>query len=295
MKYKTRYITEGAMMVAFIATLLILNRQTANLMEGILYWLIALPMSVYLVRNGTQSSIIVYVSCMLVALMFSTITTIFYLFAGLSTGFIYGYGLLKRWRNRILLVLSIVSQLILNFIVVVVFAELFGYNIMDEFKDIITIVAQFDFLDNSSNLTIMVLVVIYIGSSILTGIVLHVITHQVLLRLRCDIEPLKDLRDIALPKGLGIVVVVGWGLYMLSSLHLLPKEWDVYIFVLYIIAFLIGTSNGILAGMAYAIHIKNRALVMAVMIAAFIPGLNNLVLWFGIYDIFSGFHVQLGK
>lgn len=292
---KTKQISEGAMMIALISLLLIINRQMANVLENIIAWVIALPMLVYCVRYSWRASLLVFVSCLLMSLILAAPTTIFYLFSALSTGLIYGYGVRKGWQNRVLLLLSVGMQMITMLLTVLVLSSIFGYNINEEFLTLFNLIQSVEGIGDSQSIVWLFLGVIYIGSSLLQGILIHVLAHMLLARLRIKARPLKQIWELVYPKWVGVFVVISWLAYMGSSLGLFSTNIRSYILMVYVIGSMIGISSGLLVILTYAIKEQKKSLLMVACIIGFIPGVNNLVLWLGIYNIFSGFHQKIGN
>ncbi|MDF9824786.1 uncharacterized protein YybS (DUF2232 family) [Breznakia sp. PF5-3] len=292
---KTKQISEGAMMIAMIGIFLLINRQTANFLEDAISWLISLPMIVYCTKYGLKASLIVCVSCLLLSFMIAAPTTIFYLFSALIVGVMYGYGVSKKWKNAHLLILCIIMQLITMLITVLVLSEIFGYNILSEFRELLKIVQSVETIENSKTITGLFLLIIYIGTSILQGILIHVVAHILLKRLHVDVLPLKQLQEVVFPKWMAYFVGISWLLYMLSSLGMFDKTISSYVFMVYAIAFIIGVSSGLITLLTYAMKEQKRSLIFISMVLCFVPGINNLILWLGIYDMFTGFHQKIGS
>ena len=57
MNQKTLKITYGAMIVALFGVLLLINRQTGGMFEGIMMFLLPIPMVAYAARYGWKTSI----------------------------------------------------------------------------------------------------------------------------------------------------------------------------------------------------------------------------------------------
>ena len=295
MKSKTRQITEGAMMIACIAVILLINRQSANFLEVMIFWLLSLPIIVYVVRYGVRAATIVSVSSMCTAILFSTFTGIFYLFSALGIGLIYGYGLNKGYKNGILLTISIMGQLLVTFITAVVMASIFGIDLTKEFIDLTNLMSTMAIATDTKTMVMSIIALLYIGSAVLQGIVVHAASHLLLIRLRINIRTLKPLQKIKLPRWLGYPVVMGWLLYLLSGLNIFSEKLQPYIFVIYFIALIVGVANGLLALLSYLIKKGKRNLVVFVLLVCFVPGINNVVLMIGIVEFFWGFPPEMGS
>ena len=295
MKSKTRAISEGAMMIACIAVLLLVNRQSASFFESMLFWLLSLPMVVYVVRYGAKIGIVVFVSCMLTSLLFSTFSGIFYLFSALLIGLVYGYGIYKKYSNGILLAFSILAQLVVTFLTTWVLAGIFGYNIAKEVVDLTNIFSDTIGDIDIKTLVISVVALTYVGTAILQGVIVHITSHMLLERLRIQVKPLKALSDIRLPRWFGYPVVSGWLLYLMSGLGLFSKASEPYIFVIYFIALIVGLASGLLAILRYLMKVDKRNLLFFVMVGCFLPIINTIIFMIGIVDFFWGFPLEKGS
>lgn len=287
MNTKTKQISEGAMMIALVSIVLLLNRQTANFLEDFLFWLMSIPMLIYSAKYGMKMSVIVFVSSLLVGIMFAAPTTMFYLGAALITGIAYGYGVRHNWNNRMLLSVSIIMELLSMLLVVVVLASIFGYNLLDEFSDVFALIESSGLVINSKSITVTFLAILYAGTSVLQGILLHVLAHLILTRIRISIQPLKPLQDIYYPKWVAYVIMAIWIFYLLGNFGFFPESIAAYVYLGYTVAFMIGMSAGVITLITYAVQKKNKLFVFLAIMACFIPFLNNLIFCLGVYDIYA--------
>ncbi|MDH6368155.1 MULTISPECIES: DUF2232 domain-containing protein [unclassified Breznakia] len=288
---KTRNITEGAMMIAMVAILLILNRQFAGVLEEMIFWLLSIPLIVYMVRYDIQSGLIVAISCILSSILFSTFTGMVLLISAMVSGVCYGIGLKKGWKNAYLLILAIVSQLLVSALTVIVFGHIFGYDIIAEVMDLTKMVEQAGIASGARTLAMLVVLIVYIGSACMQGIVIHVASHVILARLRIQVASLKPITQVRIPKQVGMLATVGLVIYAISQFVSVPAAYDDAILVLYLVCMMIAITIGVIECIGYGVKKRSRAIVLGALIACFIPVIQNIMMCLGIYVSFGG-HIE---
>lgn len=290
---KTRRITEGAMMIALVGIFLLINKQTANILESMIYWVLSFPMMLYGAKYGLKVSVIPFVSCILMSFMIAAPTTIFYLFSALLVGMIYGYGVNKEWKNSVLLSVTILMEMVSLFITVVVLSKIFGYNITEEISAITKMMKNISNVGNIDNLALMVIVVVYVGSSIMQAVVIHLFGHQLLVKMKIKVRPLKSIFEVQFPKWISYLILGIWILNMANTFGVYNQEVATYVLMAYTIAFIIGVIDGALTVICVLMKEKKKNYIFLALIGCFIPFINNLFFFVGVYDIYSGFRKTL--
>lgn len=293
MNNDTRKITEGSMMVAIIGLLLIINRQTAGILEDSVYWILGLPIMVYTAKYGLKNALVPFVCSMLLSVMIAAPTTIFYLFSALVIGVTYGAGVINNWSNKKNLCITILLEMISTFLTVIVLSSIFGYNVVDETKLMTTTLNKFQGFQNTAQLAVMMVTLVYVGSGLLQAIVIHLVGHKILDRLKIASQPLKSISDVEFPKWVGILLVVMFVLYMFQQFGVIPARYANYILMAYVICLLVGMVDGELS-ILYILRKRGKQnLSFFVVMAVLLPGVNTMIGIFGIYDILTGLRKKL--
>ena len=121
----TQKITYGAMVTAIFALMLLINRQTGNIMEEVFLYLFPVPM----VAFSARASIPVLVSMALISFLFGTFTTIFYAVSSAFTGLVLGARIYhKRDMTRTLILVMAISAAC-NLLSTYVLASFMGYDL----------------------------------------------------------------------------------------------------------------------------------------------------------------------
>ena len=127
-----RKITDGAMMVAMIGAVLLLDRQLAGTISGMVLFLFPLPMVFYSAKYGLKDSWMVLAAVFILLGILGTPQTIFFVGCEAIIGMVYGSGVYRGMDSGKLLLITIVMAAATELLALVVSAAFFGYNIMDE-------------------------------------------------------------------------------------------------------------------------------------------------------------------
>lgn len=281
-------------MVALIGVMLLINLQSAGILESV-YWLLSFPVMVFTAQYGVKKALVPCVAALLMSIMIATPTSIFYLFVAIVVGLSYGGGVKAGVNNGILLGVTIILDLVALVITTVILSSIFGYNPAQEVKVMRDTLSSFGQFTNTSQLAIMLVVITYVGSSIMEALVIHLFGHQLLKRLRIKCLPLKSIYEVRYPKILAPICLVLAIAYLLSTFKLFDASLNNYFIVAYTICFIIGVSDGVLVGICYLKQQRNVRLIFLIILACFIPPFNTLLMWFGIYDIWFNIRANLER
>lgn len=113
MNKKTKKITDGAMITALFTILLLIDRQTGSMFQGIMLFILPIPMVAYGARFGLRASFAVWIASTLMAVFFSLPTTLVYASAMAFIGMILGSRIHERKdMTRTLLLVMLLSILV---------------------------------------------------------------------------------------------------------------------------------------------------------------------------------------
>lgn len=216
MNREVRRITEGAMMVALLGVLLLINRQFFGIMESFL-WILPLPLVLYSAKYGLKNSLVPLVAVFFLTFLFGTISSIFLFNSMAWCGAVYGSSVKKKVSTKGLLWIAIGFGVFANLVTMVLFASVFGYNIGEELIYLEKTFTEFGVLLEFPGQSIQnVLFLTYILSTILMGVMEGLIVHYlsciVLKRLNIAmIQPTKNTNGLP-SKWSGYVACAFWAL-----------------------------------------------------------------------------------
>lgn len=212
MKHNVRKITLGAMMVAIISLFLVINLQTAGLLEVYMIWILPLPIIFYYVQYGFKASLSVVASAVLLSFMLGSWITVFYTLTALLVGLVYGYGVYHQKDNAFLVVSTTIVSAISLFIEMYALAALFGYNLVAETQEIINLLKSMDGLVIPNDLESLVYAIYPIAlilMAFLQSLVTHLFALYLLKRLKIKTRKMKDLSTYRLPLWAGVLTLLG--------------------------------------------------------------------------------------
>ncbi|SKB74202.1 Uncharacterized conserved protein YybS, DUF2232 family [Lachnospiraceae bacterium] len=90
MNVKTQKITFGAMIVAIFAIMLLLNRQTGDMLQSIFFFVYPIPMVAFSAKYGLRDSLAVFICTLICTIFFGTVLTAFYAVTQALVGIVYG-------------------------------------------------------------------------------------------------------------------------------------------------------------------------------------------------------------
>lgn len=287
MNKATRKLTEGAMMVAVVGIILFINRQLGNMLEYLIYWILTFPILVYTAKYGIKDGLLPSISMLLLSFMIAAPTTIFYLFICIVIGLVYGGGVRKKWKNGTLLVWSGIFTFFSYLITTILFAALFGYNPQEDiemvksFIDLLNIHTSMDLMKMISIIVLLVAILM----SVLQTMCIHMIANILLSRLRLEVRPMKNVLVIRVPKWSGIVILIIWVLFWGRNVLKLNQEVSSVLLGVYLTSKMFALGYGVLTIMGILLITGHRKFIFLVLIALFIPYIQDIIAALGIADI----------
>lgn len=286
MNSKTRAISEGAMMLALMAILLLADRQMAGFFELLLYFL-SVPVVIYEVRHGTKMTIALSIAATIIAFMFSTFTGMFYTVTAILIGVVYGYGILKDWNNSRLLFFTILANILITYITVVLFASVFGYDLNEEVRLMMEMVPNVTMpgLDMAT-IVLEIVVLSYLAIAFMQSVVTHLMSNLLLQRLKLKYRKMNTIYDVHLPKWVALLIILAFIAYNVSVNMTLASWVQQSIMAIYLMAMLCAMYDGCITAMCFFRLLgKGKLAIFLCMFACMIPGLNFAIAALGVWDI----------
>lgn len=212
MKKQVRLITEGAMMLAIIGLFLVLNMQSAGLLEVYLIWALPLPIIFYMVKYGIRNGFILATATMLLSLIVGNLITLFYVATSVIIGLTYGYGVVKNKTNGWLVFVTTLITAISLFIETYLLAAFFGYNLGAETQEILAALEQVEGLVVPADIGTLVMAVYPIAMllmAFLQALITHIAAIALLKRLKIKTRKMRPIESFRLPKWAGALTLLG--------------------------------------------------------------------------------------
>lgn len=232
MNHDVRKITDGAMMAAIVGVLLLVNRQTAGLIEVSFLWILPLPMVFYSAKYGLKDSWLLFAAIVLLTIVLGTGQTLFYVISETLIGLVYGCGIHDHTSTRKLVIRTMVMAVGADILSMLVFASFFGYDIASEVEEYTALMnSVFEASDTSLPASVdlksmmeTILIVSVIVGGIFEGFITHILSRLMLKRLRIYIEPMRPISEYYPPKWSGYLGIAGLVMFYYSSYHAFENE-----------------------------------------------------------------------
>lgn len=211
MNQNVRKITDGAMMAAIIGVLLLINRQTAGLLENMLLFAFPLPMVFYGARYGWKNSWMLFTAVMILTFIIGTPTTWFYVATESLIGMVYGCGIYHHVSTQKIVIRTLILAVIVNVISILILSSFFGFDINgevqayeDAFNKALSAAGRSVPANmNLHNMLRTMIVVATVFTGIFEGLATHLLSRLLLKRLHFPLEPIKPLSEYFPPKWSG--------------------------------------------------------------------------------------------
>ena len=298
-------ITYGALLTALLGVVLFLNRQMAGLLDMYMFWILPIPVIVYCLKFDIKQGMVMATAMLLLSFIISTPTSLVYVGASLVAGLVYSDGLRKQKSAFQLIVSVIAISLVLMVITTFVFSAAFGYDVGEEIafmRDYIaSVFSQMGVQPAEFALSYRFILALIIISSVLTsvmeGILVHLLTFIVLRRLKMPLPPMKPLGAIICPGWLRFMVFVFSAAYVLSIV-MNVRQYDEIVMLLMVFVYIICSFFGYLLILAFLArrvpNAKSRAvLVLPIMLLSMV--VYPVIIMIGFVDIFSNVRQNILK
>lgn len=298
MNNQTKRITEGAMMVALVGAMLFVNRQFANMIEFLMYWILTFPILIYTAKYGVRYGIVTSVCMLLLSFMISSPTTIFYLFCCVVVGVVYGEGVRRKWKNGTLLTLTGIFTLISYVLTTIVFATIFGYDPSEDVEMVQTLMQFFNVdlgVVNMNQIVGAVVVITAVVMSVLQTICIHLLSHLLMQRLKIETMPMKSLFDIHVPRYWGIIIIIIWILFLGRNVLKLNQEVSTILLAVFLCAFIFAIGYGVLTCMTWIALHRKKVFMIVVMVGIFVKYVQAVIAVIGILDMLFSLREQMKR
>ncbi len=296
MSKRIRNMTEGALMIAIIAIMTLINRYSANLLEQYLAWVMPLPLLIFSAKHGLKDSVLVYATAIILAFIIALPNSAVFVAMTGITGIVYGDGVYRNKTNFELLFKTILLTTLTYVLTMIVFAAFFGYDVKAEVLMVTDLIQQQGIvIGNLQQFIRIFFAMLIFFTALLESILLHVIAHLLLPRLKIKVNKLNDITTARLPSWLGWILL---GFMVLSAIAtnntFTPLITEAFITIGYI-SQLIFSICGIIVIMIYNKVRRKQYITMIVLaLMLIIPQVVLSVLMvFGILDVVTDYRIRM--
>ncbi len=287
MNKKTKAISEGAMFLALLGIVLMLDRYSAGMFELMLF-LVSIPMVIYTMKYDISMSMTLGAAMGITGFLLGTPTAMFYLGAAAIMGIVYGYGLSKHWTNGALLSCVIFGNIMVTYITVFLFAAIFGFDIEADMRMVAAIMGNVDTAIDMNQIIWTSIVFVNLMMAIMQGFIVHAGVNILLKRMHLPYRQLKKPMDVRFPRWCGILCFFVYGLYFACVVWEVDPTIMNMVMGLYCVVLLLTLWDGILSIMHYFYKKTNhiqKGMLFVLLLMAIVPGVQNMLSMIGIMDM----------
>ena len=99
MRNSVRRITDGAVMAALMGLLMVLDGQSGMLIDGLLFWVLPIPVIVYTVKYDISSGFMVATAITILGFILTLPHIAILIGFSNLIGIVYGFGIKKEWKK----------------------------------------------------------------------------------------------------------------------------------------------------------------------------------------------------
>lgn len=192
MKDKVKIITDGAVITAIYALILLLSKFIGGLLEDWLYFILPIPISIYGYKYNLKDSLVVAISTIAIAFIFiNPISALFFVVPTIIMGMFYPLIIKKNKGSLIEIIFTTCTSLICNVLSMWLFGYLFEYDIINDTLSLVDNLIKFLNglgINNIENFLRAVLISLIPASifliSLMEGIIVQFLTNLILTRLK---------------------------------------------------------------------------------------------------------------
>ncbi|MDR1795633.1 MAG: YybS family protein [Erysipelotrichaceae bacterium] len=178
-------ITQAAMICAISGVFLLLDRQSAGLIESLFFWIMPVPVLIYAVLYGARDGLTLLIAQTLLAFLVATPDKAILTFGSSLIGLSYGIAVYQKLPIRLAIIAAMVTSVLFYYFTMLFFASFFGYDIYKETDEILAWINGFNSTEPVEPWVRQAAVFLAPAlTGILQGVVTHFLAVVLLARLR---------------------------------------------------------------------------------------------------------------
>lgn len=299
MRNNVRRITDGAVMAALLGLLIVLDGQSGMIIDGLLFWVLPIPIIVYTVKYDVSSGFMVATAITIMAFILTLPHIAILIGFSNLIGLVYGFSVKKEFDSKFILLFTFITTFVYYLISLVLFAGFFGYDAAAELKaltDTLNNIAQ-SFVGNNIDpikvlmwtnpfFKMLMTFPLFIPAmiAVLQTIITNMISSILLKRLKLAEVKVTPILSIRISKRFGVfalIILIATYVYNFS----VSTSFDNGIILLQFIAQLLFIIMGIVLAMT-CVALMHKPL-LSIIISIFVIGMPLLIMVLGIIDVFT--------
>ena len=295
MRNNVKYLTEAALMTALVSVFVLISYYFGGSLESFLFFILPLPLIIYSKKYGFKKSLIPLIATLIITCLINPLNGLCYVLPAGILGIIYGSFLTdKSYSVRI--TACMMASFLVQILTMIIFADLFDYNIVDEVKIIAdTFIKLFHINVNeqSYNLILYNLIPAFVFIlAVLEGFLINYSASFVLFRLREVPTFNVDIFKFKVPVLITVFYIATVAVFF-STLKIYPDSHGFIFYLLtlnsnlfFILSFLLVLQGFLFIEILLLSKFKKKTILFMILIMILViifPPLLIVVLLMGVY------------
>jgi len=280
---KTKKLTQGAMMLAILGALIIIDRVTAFLFTELVVLIAPIIIILYSAMQSFKDGLLLSIGVLIISFILGNfqMTYLIYIPVGIVTALVYSYGVLRSYNKSTLVFISCATYIVGELIASYVVYPLFGFPIsqmITEFKVAMNEVEGITGVNYASTFNSMgldfdnIIIILYFIAIIFTGamegFLIHILVIFLLKRFKIKDLGRFNIWDIKPSKALSYISFLSM-FYILFRDRITNQTLTYVLFTMAIIGFMILIYYGYLFVTLYGVIVLKKNIGGLFIIASF--------------------------
>ena len=293
---QTKKITQGAMMLAIMGALIIIDRMTGYFFDYFVVLIVPIIIILYSCMNTLKDGVILSVGILIMAFLLGNFqfTYLIYVPVGIFTGLCYAYGVFKNKDKRTLMLIAIVTYVLGEVIATFIVYPLLGFPVsqmLAEYREALNQASGIAGMNYSEIFSmagidfVKMIGVIYVVSIIITGAMEGVLIHLLSLAFLKRFK-IKDLGSTNIYEVKGNKILAYVSLIMTSMIFFIKNNDNEILYYVCTICSIFGGIVLFYYGYIFLILYGSMVLrrnvgALVVLVSVFIPQLAVVIMIVG--------------
>ena len=263
MNNQTKKITTGAMMLAIIGALLLIDRALSYMFTEIILLMIPVVIIMYSSMYELRDGIIFTIALFIMGFVINpSISFLVYIIEGAVTGIGYSYGIKKNFDRKRLLMIAMFLYVVGEVLTIVIVSPILGFGglntyveefetMMSEYSTMIGQDISLETLGITSSTIVMLCAIMIIFTGILEGLLVHLLAIVMLKRFKIKDIMAGGVMTFNLSAPVAYVLMAGVMSYYLFYMRTDNETVKNVILACYLIGFMVLMYYGYIVGLAY--------------------------------------------
>ena len=272
MNLKTKRLTEGAMYLAIIGAMMLINQMYSTLFDVYIPVVASVIVILYTCKYTIRDGIVLSICALVITFLFGTLYTYIYNFIAIITGLIYGHLAKIGTDKRLLMGSAIILFIIGEFIATIMIFPILGLDSLEVSFEMIRDIGRFYNLALPDNLVGIMYIfgVVFLGT--LEGILIHLLAVICLKKFKIKVIKTLSLDTLKLKPIYAYILLVVVALMMGIDRSNLGNDITYGIYCFGIIAAIILIAQGYVFALLYgSIGRQNSNFMLALIVIFLIP------------------------